>query len=195
MRLALTGILVLVSTACAPQWQYIESKNERIYFDRVSFIPASQWMLNIPSSKYINIKMKDRLKKVNFNKVNLTHNGFNLESITFFSINSAQAFPLINRKAAANLPLENLAEKYIAEHYREKKIQILRNEPATIARQECFHIILRQTLSDGTEFTTQTYGFVYKGRLYIISYKAPTIYFYKKYQRAFTDLLNSIELS
>lgn len=187
-------LMIAGSLSGCSAWTYVSNADERETFDDISYSPPAHWLLRTPTNNYLKLSSNSWIKKVNFNRMRLTRNGVLLETIELFSIDQKDAFPFLRKSVTEKTKVEDLAEMYVAEHLDSYSVTIVENEPAKLANRDSFHITAKTMNSDGIELTRQHYGFIYKKKLYVITYKAPTKYYYQQYINTFEKLLKSCKV-
>ena len=187
-------IIFLFLSACTPKWALIEKANEIRSFNDIEYQAPMNWMMNNPIDQYVKIERNGRIEKYDFNLVSFTYNGWVYEGISLFSIDQKDAFPYLKRSITSSTPIEDVAELYIAEHFKTDNEDIHFIEPINIDGQHGFRIVMEYRTSDAIQFKKQTIGFVYRDKLYVAMYGAPTANFYSKYESIFNEVVASIRL-
>ena len=199
MRLILVIIAcaVLIS-ACASKWTLVGNENETVRLSQVTFKIPLHWVLyNNHFNEYtavVNGKPVDNKVK----RVIVSRDGLNLNIIDIIEFKREKAFPSINKAVHDSTLPSEMAELFIAEQEATlgiDNLQILTNEPATVAGQKGFTVHFRYKTQTGLQKEQVVYGFSTPNKFYIFKFFAPSLHYFETNSPEFEALIKSIKLN
>ncbi len=109
------------------------------------------------------------------------------------------AFQRTKKSATENMLPAELAEKEIAEIKARDELtaalEVLENEPATLAGREGFRVKVGYRTQRGLEVVEVVYGIAEKTGIYLVAYRAPKLYYFDTYYPEFEKSVGSFKLS
>lgn len=129
----------------------------------------------------------------------VTHDGFGLQRIVIRRVPADRAFLKLKKTADEKLLPSELAELQIAEiksgDEKLSNLTVIENSPAPVGGKTGFRLHLQHRTETGLLFEHLIYGVVQKGHYYLISYHAPALHYFKKYQPDFDRTVSSFRLT
>lgn len=128
----------------------------------------------------------------------ITHDGFGLQRISIQRRVADKSFPKLKKNADEKLLASELAEMQIAElklsGEQMATLTTVDNGPESIGSRPGFRIQVQFKTANGLLIEQVYCGVVHKGHYYLISYSAPSLYYFKKYQPAFEKVVATLRL-
>lgn len=132
-------------------------------------------------------------------RVLATRDGFGLQTIMIRRSPQKDAFPKIKKAADAALLPSELAALEIAElktgGEQMGNMHLVENVPAAVGGKSGFRIHFEFRNQDGLIFDEIICGVLERGYYYIVSFRAPRLYYYRKYLPDFERSLASFKLA
>ena len=181
-RLLLILALLLAASGCA-SWEVIGPENTRLKEDGFEVDLPAGWVR----------AMFER------DQIILTHEGLPLQQIMVRSRPNKKAFPKLKKPADDKLLPSELAEMQVAETKRtgqvESNLEVLENEPATIAGRLGFKVRLRFVTPRGLPMEQLLYGFCDDKHYYLLGLQAPGLYYFDAHRGEFERMVASFKLA
>lgn len=183
-----TGLLLaamfLLLQACAiqpPTWK--ATSNERYVSSKQGF------SAELPPG-WIQISSHDESSTL------VSANGPELDLITLLRRDNAKAFPGTKKEASPTELPGDLAADFIAESKTEgnSNVQVVTNEPATLAGKDGFRVVMEFTTSSGVHYRSESYAVCTMDGFYALIYRAPVLHYYDLYEPAFKSVVASFQL-
>lgn len=128
-----------------------------------------------------------------------SRNGLPLESLAVSHRSLKEAFPRTKKAAAETMLPSELAELQVAELKARDELSaalsVLDNEPAQLGRKEGFRLKVAWRNLRGLEYHEELLGMVDKTGYYVVSYRAPRLYYFENYYPDFQKSVASFELT
>ena len=128
-----------------------------------------------------------------------SRDGFLLESIAVVRHPLKDAFPRTKKAATDALLPSELAELEIAEIMARDELTaaltVLENDPAPLSGKEGFRLKVSYNNPRGLEFIEVVHGAVDGTALYLVTYRAPRLYYFERYYPEFQKTVASFTLN
>lgn len=127
-----------------------------------------------------------------------SRDGYPLEAIAVVRRPLKAAFPRTKKAATASMLPSELAELEIAEIKARDELTaaltIVENEPAPISGREGFRLKVAYNTPRGLEINEVVYGVTDGTAMYLITYRAPRLYYFDRYYPDFEKTVASLTL-
>jgi hypothetical protein len=181
IRASIAAGLLLVLAACSP-WVLIDPENARLKDHGFEISLPEGWVR----------PMFER------DEVILTRDGLLLEQIMVRQRTNKKAFPRLKKPASDKLLPSELAELQIAETKREgdlmANLEVLENEPATIAGKQGFRVRLRFVTERALPMEQLLYGVCDEKNYYLLGLQAPEYYYFDQHRAEFEKMVASFKI-
>jgi hypothetical protein len=128
-----------------------------------------------------------------------SRDGFLLQTILVEKRPIKQAFPKTKKEAAETMLPSELAERAIAELKATSELlgalTVIENEPALVSDREGFRLKVAYKTERGVEVLREVVGVADKTRYYQLTYFAPKLHYFEKYQPDFANTVESFKLA
>jgi hypothetical protein len=187
MRLRLASIAAAVLSGCAtaPKWQTVSTP---------SYVNEKQgYAVTLPVS-WIVITDKDA------SEMQVSHDGEGLNLIVILQADDDKAFPGLQGACskADTLP-SDLASNFIAQVKANQpagiNLEVLKNEPATLAGKDGFHLVMEFATPEGLRYRNEMYGVCGPQGAYAVGYRAPVLYYFEQGLPAFQAVVASFQFT
>jgi photosystem II reaction center protein PsbP len=180
-RASIAGGLLLMLAACSP-WVLIDPENARL--------KEHDYEVSLPEGWVRPMFQHD--------EVVLTRDGLPLEQIMVRQRPNKKAFPRLKKPASDKLLPSELAELQIAETKREGELmanlEVLENEPATVAGKQGFRVRLRFVTERALPIEQLLYGVCDEKYYYLLGLQAPEFYYFEKHRAEFEKMVASFKI-
>ena len=190
-------MLCISCTACASSWILVTQSNKNFHVGQLSVQAPIGWVLNGgDTNKYIAMVKGERVQ-YSVDRIMLTKDGDDLDSIEVTRFDLADSFPGIEQFADGEMLPAELAEKYLAEIQITlgiEDLQLVKNEPALIANKKGFVVQFRHHNKRGLQYDHLVFGFATTAGFYTLSYQAPSLHYFPVNLADFDTMLKTLEL-
>lgn len=140
----------------------------------------------------------DWVRIVNNDTLVITRDGPDIQRIDIKFSPHKKAFEKLKKESTTEMLPSELAELYIADFRAQDQnglpsLQVLSNEPATIAGNQGFQLHLQYTNAKGLEYEVLVKGFTTKDGFYVLRYAAPSLHFFERDKESYQRALNSFK--
>lgn len=192
-KLAIMIPVLLVMTGCVPQgWVMTDNSNRTVAGTHIKVTFPKGWMQSkMPVDGFVRNKKK---KIVPMEVLSASRDGTGIQSISAVKRISKFAFPSLNKKSSRNMLPSEAADLYVADLRKQKgleRLRVISNTPAIVSRKRGFRVYSRYKNNDGLREVIETYGFVDRTGIYLITYRGPYLYYYKRDRLAFRRSVRS----
>lgn len=192
-RLAIMIPVLLVMTGCVPQgWVMTDSSNKTVVGKHIKVTFPKGWMqTKLPIDDIVRNKKK---KIIPMETLSASRDGAGIQSISAVKRISKFAFPSLEKHSRRNMLPSEAADLYVADLRKQKGLERLKvriNKPAVVGRKRGFRVVSHYKNEDGLREVIETYGFVDRTGIYLITYRGPYLYYYKRDRLAFRRAVRS----
>lgn len=185
--------ILLVMTGCVPQgWVMTTSSNKTVVGTHIKVTFPNGWMqTKLPIEGLVRNKKK---KIIPMETLSASRDGAGIQYIVAIKRISKFAFPSLEKHSSRNMLPSEAADLYVADLRKQiglERLRVIKNTPAVVGRKRGFHIVSRYRNEDGLREMIDTYGFVDKTGIYLITYRGPYLYYYKRDRLAFRRSVRS----
>lgn len=194
---AIIALFALLLTSCAQQpWVKIDKETRIVSNDAFKVTLPIGWMHAASLNKAYAVWRDKASVPLAVDRVTFTRDGFVLEDMDFIRFDAKDALPNLQRAYTANMLPSEAAELLVADLKKSglESLTVLKNEPATISGKAGFKLLISRKNANGLRVDRLIYGFGYKSGFYVLSYEAPSVYYFAAYQNTFVETINSFRL-
>ena len=190
--------LVLLTSGCAQTayWTMTDDMNRVVQSKSFQMTVPEGWVRTTKPDTWERIEVDGEPKTILLESMSLTRDGTPIHAITITRHYSPTAFPVLNKKAKANMLPFEAADLYVSELRKRsglERLKVLSNKPAKVNGKRAFQLVMQFKNEDGLRIRIISYGFVDKTGFYTINYRAPYLYYYKRDYKQFTQVVRSFK--
>ncbi|MCB1760057.1 MAG: hypothetical protein KDI68_09815 [Gammaproteobacteria bacterium] len=179
-RLWLLLLLPLLLSGCPGEWIRVDDSRRNHQAERYTVSLPSGWVVRTIGDV-----------------LTVTRDGPNLQRVRIRASLHEDAFDSIERKSDKEMLPSELADLFIAALKGEESdglpsLQVLSNEPVTVAGRDAFRLHAGYRLESGLEYQLLAVGFVTEKYFYVVSYTAPRLLFFERNKDEFEHILGTL---
>lgn len=196
-HVTIIALCALLLSSCAQQpWVKIDKDTRTVSNDTFKVTLPVGWMHAASWNSYYTVVRDKTRVPLQIDRIKFTRDGFTLEDMDFIRFDAKDAMPNLQKAYTNNMLPSEAAELYIADLKKSglESLTVEKNEPAMIAGNAGFKLRISRKNSLGLRVERLIYGFGHKSGFYVLSYEAPSLYYFPTYQDTFTEALNSFRL-
>jgi len=135
--------------------------------------------------------------RVQQNKIMLaTRDGIGVQNITFVFRKHAKAFEETEQKSTPVMLPSELADRYVADlraadEHGLPSLEIISDRPVTIDGRLGFELHLQFLNDDGLRYERLASGFANEAGFFVVSYQAPSLYFFERDRATYQQVLQT----
>jgi hypothetical protein len=188
--------IALLASGCAPTpyWTLTDDLNQVVKSKSFQMNVPQGWVRTTEPVTWERVEIDGQARTLLLESMGVTRDGVGIHAVSVTRRYPDTAFPNIKKKSSANMLPPEAADLYVSELRKRsglERLTVLSNKPARIADKQGFELLMQFKNDDGLRIQILTYGFVDKTGFYIISYRAPVLYFYERDYASFKKLVAS----
>lgn len=193
LRLAGISLVSLAAAGCVTIWSEVDSGSAMAKKPSFSVELPAGWMRYQQREDKVVV---DR-KFVKVESIVITRDGLNLQKIDIINFGKENAFPHIKKSFKETMLPTEVAELMIAELKASPGMEALtinKNEPVTLQDKDGVMLLVSFKNQKGLVYKNEVVALGDKSGLYVLSYRAPELYYFGTYQPVFEQLMHSFSI-
>jgi len=196
--LVVYALVALALCACGTQpWTQIDKDTRTTGNNLFKLTLPVGWMRANFLNEVYYVKRDKQNVPIRVDRVTFTRDGFQLQDMDFIRFDAKDAFPHLQKSYSNNMLPSEAAELFVADLKKAglEALTVQGNEPAVVAGKPGFKLHIAYKNIRGLRVERLVYGFGHKSGFYILSYEAPSLYYFPTYRNTFNEVMRSFKLA
>lgn len=195
-RRILALALVILAAGCMPAWTLVDANSRIAENDAFSVEMPMGWMWARYRTQRYDYTRDGQNQWMMVDRVWLTRDGATLEFIDAIRFDAKNAFPYIKKDYRPGMLPSEAAELYVAnlKNAGLDNLVVVQNTPKRIAGRNGFEIHITFKNGKGLQFDRISDAFGDKTGFYVVTYQAPSLYYYPQYRDTYYRVVGSLKL-